>query len=205
MSRVLESFRHQKAAIRRIIAKYRPNPADIDEVEQDVFLTCFALEMKENIIEPDHLLLRVAKNLSINHAQKKINKTLTFLSEYEESPALIDERQVSAEEQMSAKQKLKIIAEALATVPEKDRRIFVMRRVEGLKATQIATRLNISVRTAERRSAAALLHCYKYLKSNGYDPVDFWIPSQKQDGAPQTDKVRVNDGRQITAITTKKT
>lgn len=177
MSRILSAFRQQKDTIRRVIAKYRPNPDDIDEVEQDVFLTCFALELKEEIIEPDHLLLRVAKNLSINQAQKKANKTSTFLPEDEDLPVYIDERQISAEEQASARQKLKIFTEVLANVPERERRVFVMRRIEGLKSAQIATRLNISVRTVERRAAAAMLFCYKYLKAHGHDPADFWMPS----------------------------
>lgn len=203
MSRILGAFRQQKAAIRRVIAKYRSNPADIDEVEQDVFLTCFALELKEDIIEPDHLLLRVAKNLSINQAQKKINKTLTFLPEYEESSAFIDESQVSAEDRADARQKLKIFAEALAMVPEKDRRIFVMRRVEGLKTSQIATRLNISVRTAERRAASAMLHCYKYLKVRGYDPTDFWMPGQNQSDEQNNNTPEVHDENSTTTLTMK--
>ncbi len=190
MSRILGAFRQQKDTIRRIIAKYRPNPDDIDEVEQDVFLTCFALELREEIIEPEHLLLRVAKNLSINQAQKKANKMSTLLPDEEDMPVYIDERHVSAEEQASARQKLKIFTEVLAHVPEKDRRVFVMRRIEGLKTAQIATRLNISVRTVERRAAAAMLFCYKHLKAQGYDPADFWMPSHQN---PDSNKSVLGD------------
>lgn len=204
MSRILGAFRQQKDAIRRVIGKYRSNPADIDEVEQDVFLTCFALELKEEIVEPDHLLLRVAKNLSINQAQKKINKTSTFLPEDDDLPVFIDERHVSAEDQASARQKLKIFAEVLADVPEKERRVFVMRRIEGLKAAQIATRLNISVRTAERRAAAAFLHCYKQLKLRGYDPTDFWMPSQTNDSSVKTQADGCDDGIATAMVMKKK-
>lgn len=182
MSKILNAFRRQNAAIRRIIAKYRSNPADIDELAQDVFLTCYALELKDGVDEPEHLLFRVARNLSLNQAQRKINTTSAPLPDFEESPVFIDEDQISAEDQLDARRKLRIFSEALASLPEQDRRVLVMRRVEGLKFAQIATRLSISVRTAERRAAAAMLLCYRYLKAHGYDPADFWAPSATAKG-----------------------
>lgn len=185
MSKILNAFRQQKSAIRRVIAKYRSNPADIDELEQDVFLTCFSLELKEDIVEPEHLLLRVARNLSINEARRKINNTSAPMPDFEDSPVFVDERQVSAEDQVDARQKLKIFAEALASVPEKERRAFVMRRMEGLKTAQVATRLNISTRAVERRSAAALLKCFKYLRAMGHDPADFWATPITQKNQPE--------------------
>ena len=174
MSNILKTFLSQRSSIRRTIGKYCSNPADIDELEQDVFLTCFALELKEEIGKPKHLLLRVAKNLSLNRAKRKVNTTSSPLPECDSSPVYRNEMQISVEDQLSSRQMLRAFAEALATLSAEDRRIFIMRRVEGVKSMQIATRLNISVRTVERRSAKAMLNCYRYLKANGYDvaPID---------------------------------
>ena len=48
------------------------------------------------------------------------------------------------------------IDEALAELPEQMRRIFDMSRVEGLKYTEIAARLEISVKTVETQISRAL-------------------------------------------------
>ncbi len=174
MSKILAAFNNKKDSIQRIIAKYRSNSADIDELAQDVFLMCYALELKENIIEPEHLLFRVARNLALNQAKKHINKTSVPLPDYEDSPVFMDKDQISVEDQVDAKQKLRIFVEALSALPEEERRIFVMRRVDGLSFAQIATRLSISTRKAERRAASGMLTCYNYLKAHGHDPADFW-------------------------------
>lgn len=169
MSKVLSAFRKKRSDIRRVIAKYRNNPADIDEIEQDVFLTCFSLELKEPVRYPEHLLLRVARNLALNEAVKKSNTSTESLPENPGSPVYKDEARPSAEDEYAARQHLGVLAEALASLSEQDRRIFVMRRVEGLKSSQIATRLNVSVRTVERRAGAALLTCYRFMQERGID------------------------------------
>ena len=86
---------------------------------------------------------------------------------------MVDEEQISPEEQVDAKRKLLVFAEALSTVPAAERAVFVMRRIEGLQFARIADRLNISVSTAERRSAYAMLRCCKYLEACGIDPSEF--------------------------------
>ncbi|WP_018998373.1 RNA polymerase sigma factor [Hirschia maritima] len=174
MTRVLRAFLENQTSIARVISKYRPMKEDIDDLMQDVFLTCFSLEVKEDILEPEHLLHKVAKNLAINQSMRKINKTSAPLPENEDSPVYLDADYVSAEEQLEAKIKLKLFAEAVATLPEKERRVLVMRRVEGLKFKQICTRLGISVRTAERRAASGMLACYKYLRAKGYSAEDLY-------------------------------
>lgn len=186
MSKVLAAFERQKSSIRRIIAKYRSNNADIDELSQDVFLTCYSLELKEKVVEPEHLLFRVAKNLAINQAKKHINKTSVSLPDFQESSVFIDKSQIPIDDQIDAKQKLSVFVEALASLPYEERRVFVMKRVDGLNFAQIATRLSISTRTAERRAAKGMLLCYKFIKARGYDPEEFWVKQGKNKKRFQT-------------------
>lgn len=173
MSKILKAFENQKAAIRRIVAKYRSNPADVDELTQDVFLTAFAAEMRTEIHEPEHLLLRIARNIAINEARKKINTTSDSIEDSSDLSVLQDERQHSPEEILDARQKLFIFAQALESLSPELRRAFLMRRVEGLKFKQIATRLGVSVSTVEKRVASAMLKCHAYLQERGHDPAEF--------------------------------
>ncbi|MFC3050284.1 RNA polymerase sigma factor [Kordiimonas pumila] len=185
MSKILKAFYKQQIAIRNVIAKYRSNVADIDELAQDVFLTGFALESREDIHEPEHLLLRIAKNLALNESVKKINKTSTSLEDSIDLSAYADETQVSPEAKLLGKEKLVIFSEALASLPPDLRRAFVLRRIEGLKFDQIATRLNVSKSTIEKRVAAAMAGCYAYIRSRGIDPAEFGAALQNKSDVKQ--------------------
>jgi len=174
MSKILAAFQKQEAVIRRIVAKYRSNPADVEELTQDVFLAGFAAELRSEIHEPERLLFRIAKNLAINEAVRKVNTTSIAIEDSVILSVYKDEKQISAEDIVDTRQRLFIFSQALASLPPELRRVFVMRRVEGLKFKQIATRLNVSVSTVEKRAAAAMLECRKYLIENNHDLAEFW-------------------------------
>ena len=72
MSKIFSTFHEKRDAIRRTIAKYRPNPADIEELSQETFLKAFAAEQTQDVKKPEHLLLVIAKRVAINAAQKKM-------------------------------------------------------------------------------------------------------------------------------------
>ncbi len=55
-------------------------------------------------------------------------------------------------------------SKALAQLREKQRAVFLMARMEGLKYQEIADRLNISVKTVEKRMSLALAYLRKALQ-----------------------------------------
>jgi len=160
-------------AIKRIFARYFRSPEDIEDLTQEIFIKCFAAELRADIREPRSFLLRSAKNLALSECKKKIRTTTDYMEDSGGSEVFMDENQISAEARLDSQRKLAALAKALAALPPDYRRAFVMRKMEGLKLLQIATRLNISVRTAQNRVARALSMCDAYLREEGYDPVEF--------------------------------
>lgn len=179
MSKILQAYKKQEQAIRRVIARYRSNFADIDELAHEVFLTGFALELREEIRKPEHLLLRIAKNLSINETQRKINTTTVSIEDSGLTSVYSDERQHSPEDIVDGRRKLLVFSEALASMSPDLRRAFVMKRVDGLKFDQIATRLNVSKSTVEKRVAAAMTQCEEYIRSRGFEPAEFGMRNRR--------------------------
>ena len=55
-------------------------------------------------------------------------------------------------------------AKALAALGEKQRTVFLMARMEGLKYHEIAERLNLSVKAVEKRMSIALGYLKKALQ-----------------------------------------
>lgn len=72
----------------------------------------------------------------------------------EEVPEMAGEWDVSAQiESMELEEK---ISEALQSLPEKCRQVFEMNRFEGLKYSEIALKLGISIKTVENQMSKAL-------------------------------------------------
>jgi RNA polymerase sigma-70 factor (ECF subfamily) len=58
---------------------------------------------------------------------------------------------------LDLKQLRDAIDRAIAELPEQMRKIFELNRHDGLKYTEIATRLNLSIKTVETQMSRALL------------------------------------------------
>lgn len=159
--------------IKRIFARYFRRTEDIEELTQETFLKCFVAEMKEDIRSPKAFLLRVAKNLALSEIKKKVNTTTDYLEDFGGSGVLVDERHISAEDRIDSQQKLFVFSKAIASLSPDQRRALLMRKLEKLKIKQIASRLDVSVSTVEKRIAAALVNCNAYMREQGFDPAEF--------------------------------
>ena len=156
-----------------IFARYFRNAEDVEDLTQQTFLKCFAAETKTEINDPKFFLLRAAKNLAISEAKKKYRTTTDYMEDSGGSEVYMDVKNVSPETRLDSKRKLAALARALASLPTDYRRAFLMRKMENLKLAQIATRLDISLRTAQKRVSGALEMCDAYLRKEGYDPSEF--------------------------------
>ena len=173
MSRIYRTFLNNQTAIRRIIAKYRPDKHDVDDLTQETFLKCFAAEISQEIQNPKAFMFRVAKNVAISEARRKRNFNTDSFEDSGGIDVYPDREQITPDDALHSRRKLAVFVEALSTMPTENRRALVMRKIEGLKFKQIAVRLGVSVSTIEKRVAAALVHCNSYMRKKGYNPSDF--------------------------------
>lgn len=172
MSKILGAFLRHQAAIRRVLARYVPLE-DRNDILQEAFLKAFAAEMTTSVHNPKAFLFRVAKNLAISEMTKKCRTDTDYLEDLGMSDVLEDEHSAGLAAQLDGRRKLFVLAQAVAHLPAECRRVFLMRKVEGLRIKQIATRLTVSVSTVEKRLAKALLLCDRYLRQQGFDAQEF--------------------------------
>ena len=185
MSKIFKAFQEHEHIIRRIVAKYRSNPSDIEELTQETFIKAYAAELKQDILEPEKFLYRTAKNLSITQGIRKEHSTTKSIEDSGGIEVIQDETYASQEDVLDAKQKMVLFAEAIESLSPKLREALLMRRVEGLKIRQIATRLGVSVSAVEKRMASAMIDCQKYLRQKGLDPADFGAAPSASKQKPQ--------------------
>ena len=126
---------------------------DIDlaeDITQEVFIK--AWEKREGIITETvkSYLYTIANNLAINHFKSARHRYEFGLQEYDkstgESPQYILEKDEFARH----------LEKAIAELPEIQRIVFLMNRIDDLTYKEIAERLEISVKAVEKRMHGAL-------------------------------------------------
>lgn len=173
MSPIVKAYLGHGAALKRLLGKYLSRPEDVDDVAQGAFLRAFAAEARQEITAPKSFLFTTARNLALSELTKKANKTTDQLADFEGTSVLCDEKQVPADEMLEGREKLALFSEAVGHLPPQCRRVFLMRKIDGLPIKEIAVRLDITVSSVEKHLATGLLKCSDYLAERGYAPEDF--------------------------------
>ena len=138
-------FKRYKSALKYFISSYVVDSRDVEDVCQETFLRTYKSSLDKHIQQPKSFMFRVAKNLIISD----FRKASTQLNEYVEDIDLIESRVDldNLEENALAQEKLGIMCETIASLPNKCRQAVVMRKVYGLSTKDIAKRMNISTIT----------------------------------------------------------
>jgi RNA polymerase sigma-70 factor (family 1) len=111
-------------------------------------------------------LYKMVQNRSLNYLkhQKKENLYVSYL----EKNDLFDEVRSTVENGYEEKELARQIKDAINTLPEKCREIFVLSRFSDMKYKEIASQLNISPKTVERQVSIALEKLRQTLKHVSY-------------------------------------
>ena len=134
--------------------KFLNDPEEAREIVQEVFMKIW--EGREDIDPEDSLqsyLFKIAQNNSLNRLRK-----LKVESRYVEISKLvyIDNSVYSSYESIFTRELSDNITRAINTIPPKCKRVFELSRVDGLKYSEIARELHISVKTVEAQMSKAL-------------------------------------------------
>lgn len=125
---------------------YRSGNADLaTDIVQDVFLRLWEKQPIYQEKENTGLLYKMASDEFISRYRRKqleikYTKSLTF-----------NLKGVSPEEELQYKELQQMYEKALSNLSEKQRVVFLMSRMDGLKYREIAERLEISVKAVEKR------------------------------------------------------
>lgn len=145
-----EIFDQYFDAIRNYIYFLSSDIGLAEDLAQDTFVKLWDNRNKIVRNTVKSYLYAIARNLTINHLKREKLK-YTFVSLQEKNPFSESPEYVLLEKEF--KQKLE---DALAFLPEGNREVFLMNRIEGLKYSQIAERIGLSVKAVEKRMSKAI-------------------------------------------------
>jgi len=159
---ILAAFEKHQTALKRFISRYLRNTQDIEDVAQEAFLRAYNAERSTHVQQPKSFLFRIAKNIAISELRSKSRKITDYIEDQDESSVLVGEW--SPEDEMIAQQKLGIHCEAVASLTEKCRRVYLMRKVYGLSHKEISERLGIAASTVEKHLMNGVQACDEFIR-----------------------------------------
>jgi len=149
--------------LRRFLYYRCADPDLATDIAQDTFMRIWEKQLAPLPGSEKALLYKIANDLLISSLRKK--KTAL---EFAKIPQ--DDRDEATPEQEMAYQELKQKYEkALDEMPENQRVVFLMNRMDGENYSEIAQRLSLSVKAIEKRMSKALA----FLRQKG---IGLWLP-----------------------------
>ena len=134
--------------------------ARAEDVVQEAWFRFASLREREEIAQPVGYLYRIVRNLAVDWARRLSTERRSV-----GDPALFNPASLapSVEHEALYRDELRLVAEALAELPERMRIAFEMRRLGGCTLRQIADELGISVTLAHQLVREALARCARRL------------------------------------------
>ena len=167
MPTILETYLENETALKRFLRRFIKSREGADDLAQEAFLRAFAAESGRVIVSHKAFLFKVAKNLALNELAKQSSAAIEPLGDFEGQEVLEDSSQAAVDDVVDGRERIRVLAQAIAALPPQCAKVFVLRKMQGLSQKEIAARLNISVRTVENHVALGLVRCKAYMRAHG--------------------------------------
>lgn len=141
---------------RRLVAE-----GDVEDIVQECYCHFAQLSDVGHIAEPRAYFFTTARHLAFRQLRKAAVVRMEAISDTIRDELQTD--QPSPEQAAVAREELGRVEEALKTLPDRARRIFIMRRVDGMSQKEIANQLGVSEMVVENEASRSLRAILKLL------------------------------------------
>jgi len=159
-----EFYIHYTPQVQQYLRLFVPDPADVDELAQDIFLKIWVKRhLLANVDAFQGYLFRMCKNHVLNYFRSlKIGRKLVELS------ASGEEAQAEGtEDQLLFKHYYQIAMDGIGKLSQGRRRILLMTIEQGLSLDEIAAEMEITRAGVKKQLYAAMALVRKYLHEHG--------------------------------------
>jgi RNA polymerase sigma-70 factor (family 1) len=135
------------------------------DIIQEVFLYLWIdRESLATIEVPQNWIFKIAYNRSYSWLARQFSRNRKYNEFRQQNPT---EGEESLEQTVSLNETARLIHEATSLLPEQARKIFKLSRETGLKAAEVADKLEISVQTVRNSLVRSVKFIKEYLAQNG--------------------------------------
>ena len=157
---VESAFKTCEMALKRYLARYLHRREDIEDMVQETYLRAHKATQKRWVEYPKAYLFKVARTVALSELSKKMQQLTDYL---EEIPAEEPGSDSSIDEELIAEQRLSLYCDAVAELPPQCRRVFLMRKVQGMSHKEIAEELAITTSAVERNITRGVFQFQRYV------------------------------------------
>ena len=157
---LLAAYLDKRDDLVRFLTARMSSSAGAEDLVQDLYVRLATIELAGPVENPSAFLYRAAINLMLDRGRGE-RRSGQREQAWQDSrhltigaAAAADEP--SPEDQASARQRLRLLVEAVETLPPKTRRAFQLHKFEGLSQLETAARLGVTRKTVEKQLAVAL-------------------------------------------------
>tara|TARA_R110002167_G_scaffold50547_5_gene147170 strand:+ start:31060 stop:31635 length:576 start_codon:yes stop_codon:yes gene_type:complete len=173
-NRVLKAFQSCRDGLVRSIMKMSVEQQDVDDILQETFIRVLHSDAKQQIKSPKGYLFVVSRNLVLKKLMQQSKAIHTELDD-----ALIENDDGNTvEKELYQKLKFERFSKVLSSLPEKNRRAILLRKLYCLSHKEIAKKMDVSVSSVEKYIATGLRQCKQSLCAQGYEVNELKLPIQ---------------------------
>jgi len=145
--------------VRRYVFYRSGNDEIATDIAQDTFMRIWEKQMTIDPKLVKGLLFKIAGDLFVTHYRKE-KVAFNFFNTFQPNS-----KSTNPEDELNYQELQQAYDAALKSMPEKQRTVFLMNRIDELKYKEIADQLGLSVKAIEKRMSQALDHLKAHLKS----------------------------------------
>jgi RNA polymerase sigma factor (sigma-70 family) len=144
--------------LRRFLKARLPNPSDVPDLAQEVFLSLLRVPNHEDIRSPEAYLFTVASHIVQQHHQRHVATPvpMDWIERLAELPLASSDEPPA---KMELQQRIEHLERLLDEMPPRMAMALLMHRVAGHTVEEIASELGVAEITVKKYLAKALLHC----------------------------------------------
>jgi RNA polymerase sigma factor (sigma-70 family) len=144
---------HEDALVRYIKRRW-PAPEDVLDLRQEAYARVYEAAGRSRPAAAKSFLFTTARNLMADRIRRERVVSIEARGDLEELDVLVDE--ISPERHASARQELRLLAQAFTRLPRRAQEIVWRRRIQDLPQKEVAARLGVHEGAIEKQIANAM-------------------------------------------------
>jgi RNA polymerase sigma-70 factor (ECF subfamily) len=144
-----------------------PAVREIDDVVQESYLRIWKARARQPIELARAFLFKVARHVALDFLRKERNSPMQTVTDFAGLEVISDESGVA--ESISIREKARLVAAAIVTLPPRGRQIIMLCKFEGKLRREVAAELGITEKTVDEHLRRGIKRIENYLRSRGVD------------------------------------
>lgn len=150
--------------LRRFFQRRFGNAADAADATQETFVRLLRAVPADSIENPSAYAFRVARNLALDQErQRRFRSRFEAINVDEAVLLAVADEAATPEQQLIDRDRVRVFERALAGLPPRAQRAFILSRLEDKSYAEIAALLGVSVNTVYGDIRLAMEHCFHAL------------------------------------------